>query len=158
MRERRPEGFRRAMRRVQPVLREYTALRDKHPDLAETVLEEFRIEGRLRSMGRAFRDAQGDQSRQAEIEKEVVQLVQRQFEFEMCRRVVRMEEIERRLTHEREKFKRDKASLARQVEDRVRQITRGNPEDSLRERDGERRRGRREAFGDRPQRRPQRRR
>lgn len=158
MEERRPERFRRVMRRVQPVVREYTSLRDKHPELAETILEEFRIEGRLRSMGREFREARGNESRQAEIEQDVAQLVKRQFEFKMRRRLARMKDIERRLTRERERFERDKASLSRQVQDKVRQITRGNPEDSLRDRDGERRRERRDAFGDRPQRRPQRRR
>lgn len=158
MREHRPEQFRRAMRRVQPVVREYTSLRDKHPELAETVLEEFRIEGRLRSMGRAFREARGDESRQAEIEQEVTQLVKRQFEFKMRRRMARMEEIQRRLMREREKFEREKISLPRRVQDRVRQITRGNSEGSLRERDGKPRRERRDAFGDKPNRRPQRRR
>ncbi len=158
MRDDRPERFHRAMRRVMPVVREYRSLRQEQPELAETVLEEFRIEGRLRSMGRAFREAQGDESRQAEIEQEVSQLVQRQFEFKMRRRVARMKEIEQRLMRERERFERDKASLQRQVEDRVRQITRGNPEDTLRDRDGERRRQRRDDFADRPPRRPQRRR
>jgi len=172
MREHRPEQFRRAMRRVMPVVREYSSLRREHPELAKTILEEFRIEGELRSMGRAFREARGDEARQREIEEEVSRLVQRQFEFKMRRRVARMEDIERRLRREREKFEREKASLPRLVQQRVRQITRGRPEDSMRDRDGEmrgrdgrlrdresERRGRhRESFGDKPRRRPQRRR
>jgi hypothetical protein len=158
MRERRPERFRRAMRRVQPVVGEYISLRAEHPELAKTILDEFRIEGQLRKLGRAFREARGDESRQAEIEREIAQLVQRQFEFKMHRREARMKEIEQRLAQEREKFAHDKASLRQQVKDRVGQITRGNSEDTLRRRDGEPRRERRDDFADRPGRRPQRRR
>lgn len=158
MEEHRPAQFRRAMRRMQPVVREYTSLRDRNPELAETILEEFRIEGRLRSMGRAFREARGNESRQRQIEQEVSHLVQRQFEMKMHRRVARLQEIERRLMREREKFEREKAALPRRVHERVRQITRGNREGSLHERDGESRRQRRDIIEDKPERRPQRRR
>ena len=82
--------------------------------------------------------------------------------FEMAQQALSRQARTRAVTalgpKERERFERDKASLQRQVEDRVRQITRGRSEDTLRDRDGERRRQRRDAFGDKPKRRPGRRR
>jgi len=157
LRRHRPEQFDRAMRRVLPIMREYLAMRESHPELARTIIEEFRIEGQLRSMGRAYREARDDPARREELEKEIIHLVQRQFELKMQRRTARLEEIARRLQREREKLQRDQEMLPRLVRDRVRQMTQGDFRDSMRDRDRPRRR-QRDPFRDRPSPRPHRRR
>ncbi|MCZ6817597.1 MAG: hypothetical protein O7F76_13000, partial [Planctomycetota bacterium] len=50
LREDNAEEFRGAFRRLMPLFREYYGLSEHHPELADTVFEEFRIERELRQL------------------------------------------------------------------------------------------------------------
>jgi hypothetical protein len=97
MRQDNPQRFNRVFGKLMPFLKEYRMLLDRKPDLAETVLEEFKAEERLRELSRDFQAAKDDAGRQAAITQEIDQLVRRQFELRQKRFEARLEDFEERI-------------------------------------------------------------
>jgi len=97
MRQENPQRFDRVFRKLMPFLKEYRMLLDRKPDLAETVLEEFKAEERLRDLSRDFQAAKDDAGRQAAITQEIDQLVRKQFELRQKRFESRLEDFEDRI-------------------------------------------------------------
>jgi DNA repair exonuclease SbcCD ATPase subunit len=112
-----PERFELAMRKVLPVVREYIDLRDRNPDVAQTIIEEFRIEERLRELSRTYtRAAEENLQELAEIEGEIERLVHKQFKLRFRRRAARLEEFERRLMKQRERLERQRIRLQEEMQ------------------------------------------
>ncbi len=119
-----PMRFRRTMAKVLPVVREYVHLRDREPELAETIIEEFRIEERLRELGRAYLEAEERPEEREEMGAEIERLVEEQLELRLRRRVFRLDEFERRLHRQMERLERQRARLQEEMERRDEWVTR----------------------------------
>lgn len=113
-----PERFERAIRKVMPVVGEYIRLRDRKPELAETIIEEFRIEERLRALSRGYRQAEDQPEAQAEVVANIERLVREQIELRFRRQMFRLEEFERRLRRQEERLGRHRARLEEEMERR----------------------------------------
>ncbi len=124
-RERHPEKFEQAMARFYPSLREYMLLRDREPALARTVIEEVKIEMRLRRLSREFREAGEVSPRRAELELELSTLTHRQVDIRMERRAARLRHLEERLRIERERLESDRARLDAIYSERLERVKRG---------------------------------
>lgn len=128
-RQRHPEKFEQAMARFYPSLREYMLLRDREPALARTVIEEVKIEMRLRRLSREFRDAAEGSPRRTELELELSTLTQRQVDIRMERRAARLRHLEERLRIERERLENDQSRLDALYKERLERVKRGEFED-----------------------------
>lgn len=125
LREDHPEKFKRVIRRVFPRVREYVSLRDHKPELAQTVIEEFKIEHRLRELSMQYQAAEADSAQQLELDSLIEELVRKQFDFRMQRRKAHLEEVERRLQREREKYERELADQEMMISKRIERIKQG---------------------------------
>jgi len=141
LKHRRPEQFEQAIGKIMPVLMEYVNLREHNAELAETIIEEFKIEQRLRMLGRDFQTAEGDPEKQERLKKEIVRLVNEQFELRHMRRVARLDEFEERLRRqqerlerEREKFEMEMSRRGEMVANRVEEVKRGKRHGRMRDR------------------------
>ncbi len=153
-----PMRFRRTMAKVLPVVREYIHLRDREPELAETIIEEFRIEERLRELGRAYLEAEDRPEEREEMGAEIERLVREQLELRLQRRVFRLDEFERRLHRQMERLERQRARLQEEMERRdewvarrVEEVKSGKPPEEMR-RHRPRPAGPEDEFGERPRR------
>ena len=125
IRRRQPERFKNAVRRFLPVMRDYESLRAQHPELAQTIIEEFKIEDRLRRLQHQYMVAEDDDSKRSELEEEIENNVRRQVRLRLQRRKARLEDIAKRLDREKRKYEREQAGLEALVAKRVEQIKKG---------------------------------
>jgi len=160
LRDRRPERFEQAIRRIFPVVRHYVELRDDgKPELADTIIEEFKINEALRGQCRKYRKAEDDPEQQAECEERIRQLVHRHFEIRFMRHEAQLAEFAERLEKQRKhleqeikRFERERSRIDELVTTRVEEIKQGK----LHEGPGPRGRGPGppDDMRDRPRRRP----
>ncbi len=127
-RERRPERFEHAIARIAPVVMEYLDLRDRDPRLADTIIEEFRIEQRLRELSHRYRQEKGNAETRSELETEIASLVREQINLRFARQegwlrefAERLERQQQRLRIERERLGEERSRIdeivAKQVQD-----------------------------------------
>lgn len=144
-----PEAFRGALRRVIPLVEEYKHLQETNPELAEKVLDEFRIEHRLRELARQHIEAVGDAEAQGKIEAQIAPLVRQQLEIRWLRQEAKLNEMQKRLDKDRERLEAERADVDGAVARRMKQIKRSEFGERGREkfrRDGKDRRGLREGL------------
>ncbi len=141
LRQQNPKRFRDTMRRVLPVFQEYIDLRDSNPELAETIIEEFRIEQRLKQLSHQYEAAQENPEEREEIERELERLVHEQLELRFRRQEFRLEEFERRLQRQQERLEQQRVKLHEEMErlgelaaQRLEEIKAGKLGDKLRRR------------------------
>jgi hypothetical protein len=134
-----PERFERAMMLVMPVVMEYLDLHERYQKLAETIIEEFKIEQELRKLSREYRKAAEDQQKKTAIEQSLQQLVRRQFELKMQRQAARLTEFEKRLEkqrqqliEERERLEEQKTNIEQLVTERIEEVKSGKVRNSFR--------------------------
>ncbi len=97
LRQNNPQRFDQAFRKLMPFLREYRGLMEHRPDLAETVLQEFQAEDRLRELSKEYGEARDDAAKKAALEQEMETLVRKQVELREKRMQSRLEEFEDRI-------------------------------------------------------------
>lgn len=97
LRQNNPQRFDQAFRKLMPFLREYRGLLEHRPELAETVLQEFQAEERLRELSKEYGEAREDAAKKAAIEQEMETLVRKQVELREKRMQARLEEFEDRI-------------------------------------------------------------
>lgn len=134
-----PQRFERAMTIVMPVVSEYLDLRDRDQKLADTIIEEFKIEWELRKLSAEYKKAVGDSQKQASMEETLQRLVREQFDLRMQRQESRLQEFERRLEKQRQQLDRERgrleeqrANLAELVNKRVEEVKAGKLRDRFR--------------------------
>ena len=125
MRQNDPERFSKVFRRIFPMVREYVSLREHDPEIAETVIEEFKIEHRLRELSRRYQAAEADAVQRSELDATIEELVRRQFELRMKRRRARLDEVEQRLQRQREKYEADMANQDAMISKRIERVKQG---------------------------------
>ncbi|HWL93278.1 MAG TPA: hypothetical protein VNT79_07065 [Phycisphaerae bacterium] len=143
-RERDPERYDQALRRFYPALREYMVLRERQPELAKTVIEEIKIEMRLRRLGREYQGEAETSPRRLELDNELNDLVRRQIDVRIERRAARLLELEERLQREKGEMETQKARVESLIQERLERIKQGKLDEAAGEG-----RGRRPAFGPR---------
>ncbi len=134
LRERNPRRFENGLRMLRPMMREFMMLREHNPELARTVIDEFKIEEELRELSKQFRKADSDETRRAELEGKVEPLVRRAAELRMQRREARLKFLERRLNEERDRLAQDRAGLEEHIRHFIDRIKSGQYEGTMRER------------------------
>lgn len=163
--QRNPDFYRRAVQRIAPMMREFLDLQKDHPDMAEVVIEEFKIERDVRELVRDFKNSEGDaQARDAVVEQIRVKLT-RQHELQLQRRRFRLaqfrERLEReqmRLAEEQQRIEDDANGFDRRLDERMELIRDGRFREAFRRRDREMRGPREEGDRRRDRRGPDRRR
>ena len=127
--DRNPRRFERLIRRMAPVAMEYFKLKERRPGLADTIVQEFKNQERLHELSDAYRAAKDDPAKQAEIEKEIEQIVRAQAEFMQQRMEYRLQDFEarireqeRRLAEQRRRLEEGKLHVDERVADRVERI------------------------------------
>ncbi len=115
-----PDRYRQAMRRLRPMIGAYVMLKRRHPDLAPLVLEEFGNEHKLRGLGHDYRKAveDKDDAAAAEHATEIERLAQRQFDIQVKRRQVWLEDFGKRLDAQQERLKSERARLEQDLVER----------------------------------------
>ncbi len=160
--DRKPKRFEKEIQRIFPLVQHYVELRDEgETALADTIIEEFKINEALRGQCRKYHKAEGDPKQQAECEKRVRKLVHRQFEIRFMRHEARLKEFAERiekqrkqLAQERKRFEEERTRIDELVTTRVDEIKEGKlheggrgrgrgpcPRDEMRDRQGRRPRG-----------------
>lgn len=138
LREDNAEEFQGVLHRLMPLFREYYGLSERHPELAETVFEEFRIERELRELSREYQAAQesGDAETMTRTESEIRERVRRQLDIRMQRREVRLAEFgerieaqKRKLQEELAEFRQEQGSIEELTDQRVERIKKGKMRD-----------------------------
>ena len=92
-----PQRFEMVFRKLLPHFKEYRALRERRPDLADSVLADIQAEERLRELSRNYADAKDDAGKQASISKEMEQLVRSQIDNRQKRFEARLQEFADRI-------------------------------------------------------------
>ena len=138
LREDNAEEFRGAFRRLMPLFREYYGLSEHHPELADTVFEEFRIERELRQLSDKYKTAQASENADmmARVESEIRERVGRQFDIRMQRRGARLAEFGERIeaqqkkhADERARFEQERGRIDELTDQRVERIKKGRMRD-----------------------------
>lgn len=131
-RERRPERFEHAIARIAPVVMEYLDLRDRDPRLADTIIEEFRIEQRLRELSHRYRQEKGTAETRSELETEIASLVREQIDLRFARQegwlrefAERLEQQQQRLQRERKRLNEERSRIDEIVAQQVQDIRNG---------------------------------
>lgn len=117
LRERDRAKFDSAIRRMMPMIRETMMLKERNPELAETIFEEFRIEHELHGLAEKYKAAAAanDSPLQGQISSEIDTRVRRQFELRMQRRQAQLEEFARRLAEQQKRIEKQIAEQAEQA-------------------------------------------
>jgi len=147
LRDENPKAFRGALRRVIPLVEEYNHLQEANPELAEKVLEEFRIEHKLRKLARQYIEAEGDAEAREKIEAQIEPLVREQLKIRLLRHEAKLDKMQERIAQGRKKLEEERANLDKAVANRVKQIKKGKFRERGREkfrRDRKERRGMRD--------------
>ncbi|MFH1418599.1 MAG: hypothetical protein ABII12_09990 [Planctomycetota bacterium] len=132
-RDRQPERFEKEIQRIIPLVRHYAELLDGgETALADTIIEEFKINEALRGQCRKYRKAEGNPEQQAECEERIRKLVHRQFEIRFMRHEAQLKEFaerlerqRRHLEEERERFEQERSRIEELVSTRVEEIKQG---------------------------------
>jgi hypothetical protein len=103
--------FERAIGMIMPVVMEYLELKDRDQKLADTIIEEFKIEHQLRKLSHDFKAAEGSPEKQGACEQQIRDLVRRQFEIRMLRQEARLKEFSERLERQRQDLERERQSF-----------------------------------------------
>jgi hypothetical protein len=147
--------FERAIRAIMPVVLEYLEMRDRDQKLADSIIEEFKIEHQLRELSKEFRAAEGSPEKQAACEGEIRKLVRQQLELRQVWQEARLKEFAERLERQQQDLAQERKNLEQRrakqdelVAQRVEEVKSGK----LGERFGPRgpRRGGRGEAGDSP--------
>ena len=124
--------FDKHMRKIVPMVMEYIALRDHHPELAESIFEEYKIEEKLRKLSRQYQQAGDDAAQQQKLETEIRELVEQQYVIRRKRMETRLEEFAERLRAQQTKLEQERARLAEEqtkrdelIADRVEKVKQG---------------------------------
>lgn len=97
LRQNNPQRFEQVFRKLLPIFREYRELKERRPDIAEKVLEEFQAEDQLRELSNEYLTSKDNPTKQASLSKEMEQLVRKQFELRQQRFEARLQEFEDRI-------------------------------------------------------------
>ncbi|RIK67703.1 MAG: hypothetical protein DCC65_06145 [Planctomycetota bacterium] len=133
LKEKNPRRFEMMIKRMAPVAIEYFKLREEAPELAETIIREFKNQERLHELSRQYQAAKNDPARQAELEQEITDLVRAQDQFLQQRVAFRLKDFEERLRRQqawlelqRARMEREKSRSEERVADRVARIKLGD--------------------------------
>ncbi len=151
LRQRRPERFERIIGRIADELRPVFEMRDQHPELARLVIEDFKVEHRLRQLAQDY--ASADVTQKRSLDPEIERLVREQVELRMLRRRAQLEVMAQRLERERERLRQDEEKVEALVAQRIEQVKRGGPPERFGE-GGEPRERPGRSFGEPPRRGP----
>lgn len=108
--------FGRAMRRVFPMVREFKRLREEHPEMAQSIIDEFQLEHELRRKAEAFSQAAEDSPERAALLPEIREMLMQQQRIRLQRHRFRLEMFEKRLDEQRARLQREQQKLARESE------------------------------------------
>lgn len=92
-----PKRFEQVFRKLLPIFHEYRDLKERRPDIAEKVMEDFQAEERLRELSNEYLTIKDDAARQTAISQEMEQLVKKQLELRRQRFEARLKEFEDRI-------------------------------------------------------------
>lgn len=106
------EKFDKHMRKIVPMVMEYIALRDHHPELADSIFEEYKIEEKLRKLSRQYQQADNNSTQQQQLEIKIQELVEQQYVIRRKRMEARLEEFAKRLRAQQEKLEQERISFA----------------------------------------------
>ncbi len=151
LRHRRPEQFERIIWRIVDELRPVFEMRDRQPEMARMVIEEFKLERRLRQTAQDY--ASADETRKRSLDPQIEQLVREQVELRLQRRRSQLELMAKRLQQEQARLENDLKNVDAAVAKRIEQIKRGGPSERFGE-DGQPRDRPGRSFGERPRRGP----
>jgi hypothetical protein len=133
LRQENPERFRMAIGRMVGVYREFQALKERQPEMAEMLIQEIRNEERLRELAEQYQAAMGDAPRQGELETAMQEVVRQQVEFMLKRHEARLADFAERIAHQQARLAEEQARLADEksridelVTQRVEDIKSGN--------------------------------
>jgi hypothetical protein len=107
-----PQRFERAIGMMLPVVMEYVELRDQDQKLADTIIEEFKVERQLRSLSQEYKAAAGDAAKQAACEEKIRTLVRQEFDLRAVRQEARLKEFAERLEKQRAHLEEERAEFA----------------------------------------------
>ncbi len=113
-----PRRFEAAVHVVLPVVMEYLEIRDRHPEMADTIIAEFRIEQQLAELSRQYRAAAERPEAQADLARQIEELVREQTELRFRRQAFRLDEFERRLREQQSRLEEQRARLEQEMKDR----------------------------------------
>ncbi|HVP11563.1 MAG TPA: hypothetical protein VMV94_10290 [Phycisphaerae bacterium] len=121
-----------AIGRIMPMVIEYAELRDRDQKLADTIIEEFKIEHELRKLSHDYKAAEGSADKQAACVEQIQKLVRQQFELRAQRQEARLKDFAERLKQqqqelerERERFERRQTEMDDQIAKRVEEVKAG---------------------------------
>lgn len=92
-----PKRFEQAFRKLLPIFHEYRDLKERRPDIAEKVMEEFPAEDRLRELSKEYLTSKDDAAKQTALSQEMEQLVRKQFDLRRQRMEARLSDFEERI-------------------------------------------------------------
>lgn len=151
-REENPEAFKWAMRKIMPMMREFMDLQQDHPEMANVVIEEFKLEREVRSLLHDYKEAREakDDTAVQNLENQFRDLMTRRHELQMQRRRFRLEDFRKRLERERQRLEDEEAELGKEderfaedLQRRVESLRKGRIRDAVGPPHGERRHGKR---------------
>lgn len=112
LREENPDRFRRAIGRMVGVYHEYQMLKERHPEMAETLIDEIRGEQQLADLIEQYRAASGDVAKQTQIETTMREAVRTQVSLMLKRREARLADFAARIAQQQERLAEEQAKLA----------------------------------------------
>ena len=128
-----PRRFEMLIRRMAPVAIEYFKLRERRPELADTIIREFKNQERLHELSDQYRKTKDDPAKQAGIEKEIEQIVRSQVELFQERMEFRLQDFEeriaeqqRRLAEQRRRFDEEKLHIEDRIAERIKLMKEGD--------------------------------
>ncbi|HUN80878.1 MAG TPA: hypothetical protein VMV81_05135 [Phycisphaerae bacterium] len=92
-----PKRFEQVFRKLLPIFHEYRDLKERRPDIAEKVMEDFQAEEKLRELSNEYLTIKDDSARQTAISQEMEQLVKKQLGLRRERFEARLKEFEDRI-------------------------------------------------------------
>ena len=132
LRDRHPERYRRTLRRIFPMMREFIELHTHHPEMADAVIEEFQVEQDVRKWAESLRAMPPDSPEAGAIADKIRNALTRQHDLQMQRRRFRLEQFrarlereQRRLAKEESRLELEAAQFGRILDERMRLIGEG---------------------------------
>ena len=113
LRDEKQERYQSALRKMMPMMREFTTLREEHPEMADVVIQEFKTERSVRSLAKRYIEARRDKDADAQtrLEGEFRELMKQRHALQMQRRRFRLEEFRRRLEQEQARLEEEARNL-----------------------------------------------
>lgn len=109
-----PQRFDRAIKMIMPMVMEYRELSERDQKLADTIIQEFKIEHQLRELSKQYQAAAGDAEKQAGYEEKIRELVRQQTDIRLLRQEARLKEFAERLEKQRRQLERERQEVAEQ--------------------------------------------